>query len=128
MNVPNIGIDLVEINKIKKIGIQILAPRILSLSENQIYLTFKNSQRQLDFLAGRWAAKEALFKAFKTTKNLNFVNPHYREWSILTDQNGAPYLANPNPKHQVLLSITHTSNYALALAMVYENLLSKEQT
>ncbi|MBS2126549.1 4'-phosphopantetheinyl transferase superfamily protein ['Fragaria x ananassa' phyllody phytoplasma] len=36
--------------------------------QNKIYLTFKNSQRQLDFLAGRWAAKEALFKAFKTPK------------------------------------------------------------
>ncbi|WP_225885821.1 holo-ACP synthase ['Fragaria x ananassa' phyllody phytoplasma] len=119
INIPNIGIDLVEINKIKKIGMQILAPRILSLSENKIYLTFKNSQRQLDFLAGRWAAKEALFKAFKTPKNINFTNPHYHEWSILNDQNGSPYLANTNPKHQILLSITHTSNYALALVMVY---------
>ncbi|WP_349402180.1 holo-ACP synthase [Candidatus Phytoplasma solani] len=120
MNVQNIGIDLVEITKIKKIGLQFLATRILSFQEKRIFLTLQNNERKLTFLGGRWAAKEALFKAFRTQANLNYTKSNYRDWSILNDCNNAPYLEDKNWKNQVLLSISHTTNYALAMVLILQ--------
>ncbi|QBF23842.1 holo-ACP synthase ['Catharanthus roseus' aster yellows phytoplasma] len=117
----NIGIDLVEIKKIKKIGKDILAARILSSEEYQIYQIIQNPQSQLTFLAGRWASKEALFKAFQTPQKIDPTCQNYYNWSILNDKNGAPYVKNNtcttffNP---ILISITHTDNYALALVIL----------
>ncbi|AGL91031.1 holo-ACP synthase [Candidatus Phytoplasma australiense] len=119
MNVQNIGIDLVEIKKIQKIGIQVIATRILSSQEKKFFLTFCNQERQLTFLGGRWAAKEALFKAL-TAQNLNNSQSNYHDWSILNDSNNAPYLENPQWKNRVLLSITHTHNYALAMVLILQ--------
>mgnify|MGYP005818044333 CR=1 FL=1 len=120
MNMENIGIDLVEIKKIKKIGKDILAARVLSSEEHQIYQTIQNSQSQLNFLAGRWASKEALFKVFQMPPKINHNCQNYCNWSILNNKNGAPYVKNntcatfSNP---ILISITHTNNYALALVI-----------
>jgi holo-[acyl-carrier protein] synthase len=121
MNIENIGIDLVEIEKIKKIGKDILAARILSSEEQQIYKNMKNLKRQLTFLAGRWASKEALFKTFKTPKKINPNGQKYCNWSILNDKNGTPYVKKHNFdifNKQILISITHTDNYALAIVII----------
>ncbi|WP_024563566.1 holo-ACP synthase [Candidatus Phytoplasma tritici] len=117
----NIGIDLVEIKKIKKIGKDILAARVLSSEEYQIYQTIQNPQRQLTFLAGRWASKEALFKAFQTPSKINPTCQNYYNWSIINDKNGAPYVKNNTCDNffiPILISITHTDNYALSLVIV----------
>ncbi|CCP88165.1 holo-ACP synthase [Candidatus Phytoplasma solani] len=118
MNIQNIGIDLVEIKKIQNIGIEKLAARVLSDQEKKVFQTFCHLERQLTFLAGRWAAKEALFKAFQTQAKLNYSKTNYCDWSILNDQNGVPYLADDRFKNQVLLSLSHTSNYAVAIVVV----------
>ncbi|WP_308495562.1 4'-phosphopantetheinyl transferase superfamily protein [New Jersey aster yellows phytoplasma] len=86
-----------------------------------MYQTIPNTQSQLTFLAGRWASKEALFKAFQKPSKINPTCQNYCNWSILNDKNGAPYVKNntcdtfSNP---ILISITHTDNYALTLVIV----------
>ncbi|MDO8167895.1 holo-ACP synthase [Candidatus Phytoplasma melaleucae] len=110
----NIGIDLVEMKTIKKIGVQKIANRILSKLEYQIYNKILSVKRKCHFVAGRWAAKEAIFKVYSKG---NLCNNYY-DWSILNDEkNGSPYVIDFY-NNQVMISITHTDNYALALAIL----------
>ncbi|AYJ01543.1 ACP synthase [Candidatus Phytoplasma ziziphi] len=111
----NIGVDLVEIKKIKKIGIEKIADRILSNAEQLIYQDINHLSRKLSFLGGRWAAKEAIFKAYQKGNLKN----NYRDWSILNDLNsGAPYVIHSDSSSKIIISITHTENYALAFVIL----------
>lgn len=56
-----VGIDIVDIDRISLE----LSKKILGEKELQIYRRLKNPARKKEFLAGRFAAKEAFFKALK---------------------------------------------------------------
>lgn len=110
------GIDLVEISRIKTLYTQAFATRILSKPELLFFEDIQNESRKFTFLAGRFAAKEALFKALKKgDKTLN-----YKDITILNDEDGAPFIESfPNCEHyQVELSISHTDNYAVAIVLL----------
>ncbi|TVY12463.1 holo-ACP synthase [Candidatus Phytoplasma pini] len=111
----NIGIDLVEIYRIKTIGMQKIVNRVLSLKEIDIYQQIRHMEKKYSFLAGRWAAKEAIFKAYQRGDLKN----NYRDWSILNDiVSGFPYVENiSNPR--IMISITHSENYALAFVILF---------
>ncbi|WBL31554.1 holo-ACP synthase [Candidatus Phytoplasma sacchari] len=112
----NIGIDLIEIKRIKKIGIEKIAKRIFSQKEYIIYNKMNNFKQKLNFIAGRWAGKEAIFKAYQKGNLKN----NYNDWSILNDKKyGFPYVENiTNPK--IIISITHDDKYALAFVILLE--------
>ncbi|MGI3136371.1 MAG: holo-ACP synthase [Candidatus Phytoplasma vitis] len=111
----NIGVDLVEIKKIEKIGIEKVANRILSNAEKLIYQDINHLSRKLSFLASRWAAKESIFKAYQKGNLKN----NYRDWSILNDLNsGFPYVIHSDSSSKIMISITHTENYALAFVIL----------
>ena len=59
-----IGTDLAEISRIRRIGLQRLAGRILSKEE--MALMPASDGRRAEWLAGRFAAKEAVAKATGT--------------------------------------------------------------
>ena len=74
---------------------------------------------QLTYLAGRFAAKEAIFKSVGGGIN-------WRDIEILAKKNGKPYLVNNkktketlNEKNirRVLISISHDNDYAIAQAL-----------
>ncbi|MDO8064251.1 holo-ACP synthase [Candidatus Phytoplasma bonamiae] len=109
----NIGIDLIEINKIIQIGLASISNRILSMSEYQIYKKINSLKNKSFFLAGRWAAKEAIFKTYRKG---NLTN-NYCDWSILNDKTGAPYIIDKY-NNQFMISITHTDKYALAFVIM----------
>lgn len=111
----NIGIDLVEMQEIKKIGVDKIADRILSDEEYLIYKDISHLKRKISFLAGRWAAKEAIFKAYQKGNLKN----NYCEWSILNDSiSGFPYVIHSYLSTQIMISISHSTNYALAFVIL----------
>jgi len=110
------GIDLVEIDRIRTLYSRQFTERILSKSELQFFDDIQNESRKFTFLAGRFAAKEALFKALKKgDKTLNFA-----DITILNDEDGAPYIESfPNhDRYKIELSISHTQSYAVAIVLL----------
>ena len=65
--------------------------------------------------AARFAAKEAIYKAFGDNQALS-----WKDMTILNDKNGKPYcqLKNKDPKVNILISVSHTKNYAVASAII----------
>lgn len=85
-----IGVDIVEVYKIKRIVAcsgDKLAKRILSISELKIYQQKKN--RSMNFLATRFAAKEAVSKAFGTGMRQGIT---FTQFEIFNDTLGKPML------------------------------------
>ena len=59
-----IGTDIIEIKRIKQLNHrERFIHKLLSEEEFRLYQSFQHEKRQNEFLAGRWAAKEALYKA-----------------------------------------------------------------
>jgi holo-[acyl-carrier protein] synthase len=113
--IKGIGIDIVELERIKKLyERQPRFPgRILTKVEQQQFGKLAE-KRKIEFLAGRFAAKEAYSKAFGTGIGgaLSF-----QEIEIAKDKNGRPYFSKPaGPRAH--LSITHSREYAFAQVML----------
>ncbi len=108
-----IGIDIVENARMHGKDIDFIK-RILSEKEFVIYSNYSNEQRKIEYLSSRFAAKEALFKAYKKgDKNLN-----YNDISILNDEVGAPYIEINDCLIDTLeVSISHEKNYSVAIVM-----------
>ena len=105
-----IGIDIVAIKRISKLyekfGINFLK-RIFTEKEIEEIMLISNSQRKIEKISGKFAAKEAVFK-------LNLSYKSFKEIEILTDENGAPFLTD----NKATLSISHEKEYAVAVALV----------
>jgi holo-[acyl-carrier protein] synthase len=95
-----IGCDVVKINrfskKLDRWAVKVLTP--LELEE------YSKKTNKLEYLSGRWAVKEAIFKA------AGVVNI-----SILTDDSGKPYVLENN---NLAVSISHEKKYAFAVAFL----------
>ncbi len=113
-----IGIDIVEFEEIRAHWSTEFTKRILSSEELEIYDTMGTEKRRLEFLAGRFAAKEAYTKAygsFDTPLNFNQV-------SILNEASGKPYLKSPyGQEDHVLISLSHSKNYVVAICHLEKN-------
>ncbi len=95
-----LGCDIVKISRFEN-NLLKLATKILSKPEMD---EFDNAHHKMQYLAGRWAAKEAIFKA---TGNKKMI--------VLNGSSGEPYvLNNPNIK----ISISHEREYAMAVALL----------
>jgi holo-[acyl-carrier protein] synthase len=109
------GVDITEVNRLKKAvekwG-QSFIDRIFTRKELE---NAKTRGSLYLHLAGRFAAKEAVFKALGNMK-LNLT-----EVQILNDPTGKPYCEILNNKArdcQILVSISHVKNYAVANAII----------
>ncbi|MFE8703024.1 holo-ACP synthase [Cytobacillus sp. FJAT-54145] len=105
------GIDIVELHRIKTLieRQSKFADRILTPYEKEKYEMLKES-RKVEFLAGRFAAKEAFSKAIGTGigKELSFL-----DIEVATSDNGKPAIVKPFSEG-VHLSISHSREYAVA--------------
>ncbi len=106
-----IGIDLVDLNRLD-INNKHFVSRILSNEELVIFNQLPHDRRKLEYLGGRFAAKEAYLKACH--KGLGEIP--FKDISILNDEFGAPYI---NKEH-TMISITHESHYAMAFVIIDE--------
>ena len=105
------GIDLQEISAIEKAFARHaqFANRILTENELQRFLSLKG-RRQIEYLAGRWAAKEALAKAM----GVGIGQLKFTDIEILTDQKGAPQVTQSPVEDKVWLSISHSGDFVQA--------------
>lgn len=115
----NIGVDITSIKDIKNKFSDKLVERILSDKELIDYRGINNESRQFTYLAGRFAAKEALFKAFKTGDK----SANYKDFSVSNDESGAPYFETNQYliNYEVKISISHTKEYAVAFVILIKN-------
>lgn len=106
-----IGTDIAQINRFLEKDEKFIL-RILSKEELKIYCSFTSDERKVEYLAGRFSAKEALFKA------LNF-NCEFNEISILNNEKGAPYVIMDTP-YIIHISISHEKDYVVTYVVVEE--------
>lgn len=109
------GVDITEVRRMQKAmekwGKDFLH-RIFTQEE------LENAKTRGSFhqhLAGRFAAKEAVFKA------LGDAQLNWKDVQILNDRDGKPYcklLNNKGRKIEVHISISHVKTYAVASAII----------
>ena len=119
-----IGIDIVEIKRLSRVSRRWGADFL-----NKVYtkreLAYANSKRfPYQHLAARFAAKEAIFKALGEVEK-DFVG--WRNVEILNDAYGKPVVVWHGAAERcrkkrklkgVVVSLSHTENYAVASAML----------
>jgi holo-[acyl-carrier protein] synthase len=109
------GIDIIEIARLKK-ALDRWGEDFLKHIFNDEEIEYaKGKKSPVQHYAARFAAKEAVYKAFGDNKTLG-----WKDMTILNDENGKPYcrLKDKNFKHKILISISHTENYAVASAII----------
>jgi holo-[acyl-carrier protein] synthase len=112
--IRGIGIDIIELSRVQEMIERQpkFAERILSEREKQRFDDL-SGRRKTEFLAGRFAAKEAFSKANGTGigKQLSF-----QDMVIENDQMGKPFFLQPEINAH--LSISHSRDYAVAQVII----------
>ena len=123
MSILGHGLDLAECSRIARVlenhGRRFL-DRVLTPAEQ---LRVKQFKDPIPYIAGRWAAKEAILKMIGTGWRGKIA---WTDMEILPNEQGQPVvklvgetgrIAAELGINRVLLSITHTENYAAASAI-----------
>ncbi len=116
--IKGIGLDIAEIPRIKKAmeRSEKFGQRILSERELHIFNQL-SELRKTEFLAGRFAAKEAFSKARGTGIGKGC---EFRQIEVLKDESGKPILLFNGELVSGHVSITHTKEYAAAQVILME--------
>ncbi|WP_075877923.1 holo-ACP synthase [Merdibacter massiliensis] len=103
-----IGCDIVEIARVQRALERSKGfPNFLTENEQAIFLQLKG-KRRAEWLAGRFAAKEAIIKAMHGVKELTLLDVE-----VLQDSQGAPVCSLQG----IEVSIAHERAYAIAYAI-----------
>lgn len=114
------GIDLQEISRIELAYQKNISfiDKVLTENEKKKFNSFVSFQRKMEYLTGRWAAKEAFSKALGTgIGQLSFL-----DMEVLSDDNGAPILRQSVFSGKVHLSISHTASLAQASVILEDKI------
>jgi holo-[acyl-carrier protein] synthase len=122
MEILGVGIDLVEVSRIKRAVStkNNFLDRIYS--EKEIKLSDRGKFR-FEELAGRFAVKEAVLKALKTGWRRGMT---FKEIIVLNEPSGAPYVnltgktkkfADKLGIKKIFVSISHTKELAIGMAI-----------
>lgn len=110
--IAGIGIDMVDLDHMAAVVEKTprIIERILTAEELELYRA-RTPKRKLEFLAGRYAAKEAFSKAMGTGigKVVSFQNV-----SVLSDEKGCPYIEESPFDGRAFISISHSQQAAIA--------------
>ncbi|WP_373896204.1 holo-ACP synthase [Virgibacillus sp. CBA3643] len=118
--IKGIGIDLIELDRIENSMEKNnrFVDRILTQSEKNVFTQFQNGRRKTEFLAGRYAAKEAFAKANGT----GIGKLGFQHIEVTVDKNGAPSLQVKGFEDKnIFISITHSRDYAAAQVVIADN-------
>ena len=112
------GIDIEELTSIqnaveKREG---FAQRVLTDKEMERFASLKG-RRQIEYLAGRWSAKEAFSKALGT----GIGKLGFQDLEVLNNERGAPYFSKSPFSGKVWLSISHTDQFVTASVILEED-------
>lgn len=102
-----IGCDIVENKRLVDKNDTFLN-HVLTEKEKELY----NQRNKVEFLAGRFAAKEAIMKALPNIKELKFT-----DIEVLNYEDGKPYC---NIEGIEDISISHEKEYTIAVALYNE--------
>ena len=109
------GVDITEVTRLKR-AVEKWGDSFLNRVFTEEELVNAKTRGSLyQHLAGRFAAKEAVFKA------LGDVNLSWKDVQILNDKEGKPSCKILNSRGKgtsVVVSISHVKNYAVANAIV----------
>lgn len=110
--IVGIGIDLVDLEHMQSVVEKTprIVNRILTQEELAIYES-RSEKRKLEFLAGRFAAKEAFGKAMGTGIG-KFVS--FQNVVVLNDEQGCPYVAASPFEGKAFVSISHSRQMVIA--------------
>lgn len=117
MMIKGIGIDIIELDRINQAAKrkERFINRILTENERKIYDSYEQAQRKLEFLAGRFAAKESFAKAAGT----GIGKLSFQHIEILPNDSGAPQITVEGYQaNQIYLSISHSKQYAVAQVII----------
>lgn len=123
-----IGTDIVETARIRAAwerSPEHFEDTVLAPGEKFLLAERKTAEKKAEFLAGRWAAKEAFAKALGTGMG---TGCSFFEVEILPDKKGAPHVAALHGKalksascggvKRVHISISHEKNYAVSTVLL----------
>lgn len=117
--ITGIGLDLIELDRISESVKKNprFIQRILTENELEIYNQLKSDRRKVEFLSGRFAAKEAFSKAV----GVGIGKLSFQHIEILSNRNGAPVLtAKGFELERIFVSITHSKQFAAAQVVIEE--------
>lgn len=115
--IVGIGLDLIELHRINERleKDDRLVTRILTQKEQNVFESLRSSRRKVEFLAGRFAAKEAFAKA--TGRGIGELS--FKHIEILSGDRGKPELtAIGYDDVRIFISITHSQDYAAAQVII----------
>lgn len=92
------------------------AQRVLTDKEMERFSSLKG-RRQIEYLAGRWSAKEAFSKAIGT----GIGKLGFQDLEVLNNERGAPYFSKSPFSGKVWLSISHTDQFVTASVILEED-------
>ncbi|WP_425379548.1 4'-phosphopantetheinyl transferase superfamily protein [Spiroplasma endosymbiont of Stenodema calcarata] len=109
--IKNVGIDIVQNKRIKPSAA--FSQKLLSAVELIEYEMFFDKKQQRQFLAGRWAVKEALIKALEIKLILNQVTIK------LKDDNKLHVAGITLEDNEIIhVSLSHERNYSVGFAIL----------
>lgn len=116
MMIQGVGLDIVEIERIENAlkRNKRFVTRILTQNERDIYESLTSDKRKLEFLSGRFAAKEAVAKAIGS----GIGKLSFQHIEVGRADSGAPLVTVSGREGETFfLTITHTKGIAAAHAI-----------
>lgn len=116
------GTDIIEIKRIKE-SIESLGEKFLNKVYTQKEIEYCESRRNQKYqhYAGRFAAKEAIFKAI-SKKLENKYDITWTDIEVLNDEQGRPFVNIDGKKQENMdISISHCREYAIAMITIIWN-------
>lgn len=116
------GTDIIEISRIKK-SIEKLGERFTDLIYTPEEKAYCESKRQAKYIhyAGRFAAKEAIYKAISSLLKDRF-GVSWKDVQVINDKNGNPHVEFRGIELKQIddidISISHCKEYAVATAII----------
>lgn len=107
--IRGIGCDIIDLERLDVDNSKFVA-KILTPKELEFFSSKKTIKQKREYLGGRFAGKEAFFKAVGIEKKLNT----FLDIEILNDNNGKPFINYPN----TFISIAHENCFAIAYVII----------
>ena len=112
------GMDLQEISRVEQAYKRnsAFAKKVLTDLEFERFESLKG-QRQMEYLAGRWSAKEAFAKALGT----GIGKLRFHDIEVATNEKGAPIITSRVFSGRSFVSISHSGGFVQASVILEEN-------
>jgi len=115
MKILGAGIDIVEVSRLKQAIQKRGDPFLKRVFSKRELEQLKKRKDPYEGLAARFAVKEAVVKAFGSRRD---APKSLYEIEILRTENGIPRVTLPRRGLEVLISMSHSREYAVASALL----------